>query len=244
MNLLPDNSFSLQISSKTYSVFRARRPEQAWPIEEMVQIKKRKLGNAILAAAQALFREKGYLGTRMAEIAAAVDTSVSNLYAYFPSKLHLFYEVYTPMLISRLMRLSNEARSIGDPRRRLRLIFLTLWRDLPRDDNGFARNLMEAIITAPEGMEKPHYPLNWLEEVTNDLIGSCLPRERQYLVEDRTIAFLSWMAFDGFVANLGKGEDRDIDRIVEHFTDMLMGGNESEVVESNPRSSRAPSSVS
>lgn len=210
----------------------------------MVQIKKKKLGSAILAAAQALFREKGYLGTRMAEIAAEVGTSVSNLYVYFPSKLHLFYEVYTPMVTSRLMRLSNEARSISDPRKRLQLIFRTLWRDLPRDDNGFARNLVQAIVTAPEEMEKPHYPLNWLEETTNDLIKSCLPEERHYLVEGKTIAFLSWMAFDGFVVNLGKGEDRDVDRIVEHFTDMLLGRDEAALAETNRPSRRVSSSGS
>ena len=192
----------------------------------MVQVKKKKLGNAILSADQSLFREKGFIGTRMTEIATAAGTSVANLYVYFPSKLHLFYEVYTPMVTSRMMRLSNEARSISDPRKRLQRVLLTLWRDIPQDDNGFARNLLQAIITAPEGMEKPHYPLIWLEEITNDLIKSCLPEHRQYLVEDRTISFLAWMAFDGFVANLGKGEDRDIGRIVEHFADMLIGADE------------------
>lgn len=194
-------------------------------IRSMVQVRKKKLGDAILVAAQALFREKGYLGTRMAEIAAEARTSVSNLYVYFPSKLHLVYEVYTPMVTSRMMRLANEAQSISDPQKRLKLIFRTLWRDLPQEDNGFARNLMQAIITAPEDMEKPHYPLNWLEEFTNDLIRSCLPPHRQFLIEDRTIAFLAWMAFDGFVANVGKGEDRDIEGVVEHFTDMLLGLN-------------------
>ncbi len=189
----------------------------------MVQTKKKKLGAAILAAAHDLFRAKGYLGTRMNEIAAAAGTSVSNLYVYFPSKLHLLYEVYTPMVTSRMMRLANESQSIKDPQKRLRLIFLTLWRDLPQADNGFARNLMQAIITSPDGLQKPHYPLNWLEEFTNNLIKSCLPEHRHFLVEDRTIAFLAWMAFDGFVANTGKDEDRDIEKVVVHFTDMLLG---------------------
>lgn len=78
-------------------------------------------------------------------------------------------------------------------------------------------------IAAAVGTEKPHYPLNWIEEFTNDLIRSCLPAERHFLVEDRTFAFLSWMAFDGFVASIGKGEERDVDRVVEHFTDLLPG---------------------
>ncbi|MDT8320411.1 MAG: TetR/AcrR family transcriptional regulator [Xanthomonadales bacterium] len=189
----------------------------------MVQVKKKKLEAAILDAARELFRVKGYLGTRMSEIAATAGTSVSNLYIYFPSKLHLLYEVYTPMVTSRMMRLANESQSIKDPEKRLRLIFLTLWRDLPREDNAFARNLMQAIITAPEGLEKPHHPLSWLEEFTNDLIKTCLPESRHFLVEDRTIAFLAWMAFDGFVANVNKEEDRDIEKLVVQFTDMLLG---------------------
>lgn len=190
----------------------------------MAQIKKKEMRQAILAAAYPLFRAKGYLKCRMNEIAAAAGTSVANLYVYFPSKLHLFYEVYSPIVTSRMMKLANEADSIGDPRKRLRLIFLTLWRDMPGEDNAFARNLMQAIVTAPAGVEKPHDPLRWLEGFTSNLIKACLPEHRHFLVKDSMISFLAWMAFDGFVANVSKGEDRDIDTIVEHFTDMLLGG--------------------
>jgi hypothetical protein len=31
------------------------------------------------------------------------------------------------------------------------------------------------------------------------------------------------MAFDGFTLNVGKNEERNIDLLVEHFVEMLMG---------------------
>jgi hypothetical protein len=42
-------------------------------------------------------------------------------------------------------------------------------------------------------------------------------------VKDTKISFLAWMAFDGFVVNVGKNEDRDMDTLVNHFADLLLG---------------------
>ena len=44
-----------------------------------------------------------------------------------------------------------------------------------------------------------------------------------FLFQDSTISFLVRMAFDGFAINVGRGEDRDFDKMVEHFADMLLG---------------------
>jgi hypothetical protein len=40
------------------------------------------------------------------------------------------------------------------------------------------------------------------------------------------MSFLSWMAFDGFVVNVGKHEARwrDMNALVDHFADMLFTG--------------------
>jgi AcrR family transcriptional regulator len=148
---------------------------------------------------------------------------VANLYVYFPSKLHLFYAVWTPMMKARMHKLADDARDIGDRRQRLRFIFLTLWRDIPREDNAFANNLIQAIATTTSDIEKPHDILKWCEDFLNDLIRECLPPQRQFLAMDTKISFLSWMAFDGFVVNVGKNEDRDMDTLVNHFSDLLLG---------------------
>lgn len=51
--------------------------------------KKRAAREAILAAARTCFHEKGFHGTTMADIAAAVDLSTQTVFNYFPSKDHL-----------------------------------------------------------------------------------------------------------------------------------------------------------
>jgi AcrR family transcriptional regulator len=192
----------------------------------MAQVKKNERRTAILSSASRLFREKGYLGCRMEEIASDAGTAVANLYVYFPSKLHLFYAVWTPLMQERMAKLADDARRIGDPRERLRFIFLTLWRDMPHEDNGFAKNLIEAIVTAAADVEKPHDILKWCEVFLNDLIQECLPPHRKFLALDTMMSFLSWMAFDGFVVNVGKHEarSRDMNALVDHFADMLLTG--------------------
>jgi AcrR family transcriptional regulator len=189
----------------------------------MAQVKKQQVRDAILRSAYELFKEKGYSQSTMAEIARAAGTSVANLYVYFPSKLTLFYEVYAPILASRLHLLADTAKQIADPEARLRHILLTLWRDIPHEDNGFARNLIQAIATSPPELEKPHGPLQWNVEFVNDLILGCLPAERRFMLKDSTVSFLAWMAFDGFALNIGREEERDFDKMVQHFAEMLLG---------------------
>lgn len=189
----------------------------------MAQVKKSKRRRAILASAARLFRKKGYLKCRMEEIAADAGTAVANLYVYFPSKLHLFYAVWTPMLQARMLKLGEDAREIVVPKDRLRFIFANLWRDIPRENNAFAKNLMQAVASTPGDVEKPHEILQWCEEFLSALIEECLPPKRKYVASDTNISFLSWMAFDGFTVNVGMDERRDMDTLVGHFVDLLVG---------------------
>jgi AcrR family transcriptional regulator len=190
---------------------------------QVAQTKKAEVREAILHNARALFGKRGYLKCRMEEIAGACGMSVSNLYVYFPSKVHLFYEVYTPMLVSRIMQLAKDARAIGDHHARLRFILLTLWRDLPAENNGFANYLIQAIVTSPADVEKPHEPLKYCEAFVTELIAECLSEDKKALVADGLFAFLAWMAFDGFAANIGKHEQRDVEIIADRVATMLIG---------------------
>ena len=189
----------------------------------MVQTKKKEVRDSILDCAYRLFRDKGYIQCSMSEIAREVGISASNIYIYFPSKIHLLYEIYTPLLTSRMMKLANDAHTIDDPEKRLRYIFKCIWQDIPSEDNGFARNLIQAIVTAPADLEKPHDSLKWCEDFLHKLILDCLPEERHFLMQDSMISFLTWMAFDGFTLNVGKNEERNIVALIDHFVEMLMG---------------------
>lgn len=189
----------------------------------MAQVKKQQVREAILASAYKLFKERGYNQTSMAAIAREAGTAVANIYVYFPTKMDLLYEEYMPRMTATLLQLGNEAKNISEPRKRLKYLLTTLWQDLPLENEGYSRNLMQAIALSPQDEEKPHGPLQWNVEFVHDLIRNCLPADRQHLLEDTSISFLIWMAFDGFAINVGRGESCDYDQLTNHLVAMLYG---------------------
>ena len=174
----------------------------------MAQVKKTAVRAAILAAAQRLFRTKGYIGTTLDEIAAAARTSRANIYVYYRSKFTLLYAVFVPWLQKRLENLEGEIAGIKDPGARMRHILTALWRDIPSQTNGFANNLMQALSTAARNERYSPDFLRAVEQRLADMIDACLPQEPQARVDSRALAHLAFMAFDGFAmhAHLKTGE--------------------------------------
>lgn len=189
----------------------------------MAQVKKSDVRERILLGAYETFRNKGYQNTQMTEIAKAAGVTPSNIYNYYASKFRLFYEVFSPILIARLERMAEDVRKLTTARERLRLILQTLWVDIPNEDNSFSHNLIQAIVTAPPESDKPHFLLKWCEDFVRDLIAESLPPEREGIMRDSSLAFLIWMAFDGFSVNAGRGEDRDMESLITSFVDLLLG---------------------
>lgn len=76
---------------------------------------------AIVDAALTAFGEKGFNGASMRDIARGADTSLSNLYNYFPSKSHLLAELLQRANDELLNRTSAAVRDAGGtPTARLR----------------------------------------------------------------------------------------------------------------------------
>ncbi len=115
----------------------------------MAQRKKDEVRAAILDAAFTLFTEQGYSETSIPVIARRAGFSTANVYIYFHSKIDILFTLYEPWLQERLDRFEASIRRIKDPRKRLERILMALWRDLPRESNGFANNVMQAVSTAP-----------------------------------------------------------------------------------------------
>lgn len=69
---------------------------------------------AILNAALAAFGEKGFNGASMRDVAGGAETSLSNLYNYFPSKSHLLAELLQAANDELLNRTSAAVRDAGD----------------------------------------------------------------------------------------------------------------------------------
>jgi AcrR family transcriptional regulator len=189
----------------------------------MVQVKKPAQREAILKRAFQLFQRKGFKKTTMAEIASASRMTVANIYVYFPSKLHLLYEIYEPLQKRQLETLAAEVRQIVAPRDKLRHLFYGLWQALPAENSGFANNLMQALADEPPGRGKINDLLTWCENFVTALIRECLPEERRALAADNRLAHLTFMAFDGFVINWRLGDIRDTEGIVDLVCDLLLG---------------------
>ena len=190
----------------------------------MVQVKKQEVHDAILASAYTLFRDKGYVDTTVAEIGRAAGVSASNIYVYFSSKLEILYAICEPWLRDRITQLRRELDGLVEPEERLRLIFRTLWLDLPGENNGFANNLMQALSTARPQDPYSRELLLWSETELTGLIRESLPPERAALVDGTYLAHIIFMAFDGFSINYKlKGPSERIDGIVELMVGLLLG---------------------
>jgi AcrR family transcriptional regulator len=167
----------------------------------MAQVKKTAGRDAILRAAADLFSRKGYHDATLREISAMASMSLSNVYVYFRSKYDIFFAINDPWIRSAFDLLEQDAILIADQRERLAHIVRTVWRDIPRAHNGFARNIMQALSEAPVNRKYDPTMLRWLESKLNRLLMSCMPEDRKPLFANRQIAHILMMAFDGFAIN-------------------------------------------
>ncbi|OWA37549.1 TetR family transcriptional regulator [Saccharibacillus sp. O16] len=74
----------------------------------MMQSKKDEVKKDIEAAALQTFFEKGFVETKMSDIADAIGISVGNIYTYFKNKKDLFYSVVPPILVDYLKKILVE----------------------------------------------------------------------------------------------------------------------------------------
>lgn len=190
----------------------------------MGQVKKPEMREAILRSAERLFSRKGYARTALSEIAAGAGSSTANLYVYFGSKLEILYAIYDPWLRERLWALEVRMAAQRDPRRKLRLLLRTLWRDIPAEKAGFVNNIMQAISSAtPRDRYKPNL-LRWMEEHLERMVRDALPPARRRVFGRARLAHLLVMAFDGFIIyhHLDPRSPLD-DATVEAVCTMLLG---------------------
>jgi AcrR family transcriptional regulator len=73
----------------------------------------------VLAAASRLFRAKGYRGTDMSHIAAAVDLARNSLYRYYPNKEHILVACVERDMTPFLQKIRALESAFPDPRARI-----------------------------------------------------------------------------------------------------------------------------
>jgi AcrR family transcriptional regulator len=164
----------------------------------MAQVKKKEIRNAILKSAEALFRQRGYNGATLRSIAKRADVSLANIYAYFSSKMDIFFELYGPWFRAWLEQLKQQALATSDPQERLQIIIRALWCDMPTEVNGMHINLLQAISSAlPDDYDSTLF--RWAEEKVADLLKGCLPPTRKLTSRQlQDMARILLLTGDGF----------------------------------------------
>jgi AcrR family transcriptional regulator len=165
----------------------------------MSQTKKKDVREAILAASFRLFSAQGYSDSSIPAIAREAGISTANVYVYFRSKLDILYTLYEPWLKERLDRLDRSLKRVGAPQERLERLLVILWRDLPRENNGFAKNIMQALSTTGGGDDYSPHLRELFQGRVAIWLADCLSVTK---AESEVIAGIVLMAFDGFAMNV------------------------------------------
>ncbi|MEO3435501.1 TetR/AcrR family transcriptional regulator [Inquilinus sp. CAU 1745] len=190
----------------------------------MAQVKKESVRQAILDSAFELITRQGYAATTLAQIARGAGIATSNVYVYFESKLGILFALSRPWLLDQLERLEAGAGDYSTSRDRLRGILLTVWDDLPSRDGGFAYNVMQALSSVTP---QDRYSTDLLTTVlarVSQLIRGCLPDGHPRRGDSDHLAYVVWMAFDGFAINRTlSGRPEGLDRMVELYCDIILG---------------------
>lgn len=190
----------------------------------MPQVKKSSVDTAILAAAFALFSEKGYRATSMPDIAARAGITPGNIYRYYRSKFELFYGVLEPWLDARLEALERDLCALDDGPDKLRRVLTFMWIDLPRAENNFELNLMQALAS-----KKPDEPysrdlLNASEKRIAAILEKSLPSPARHLLRADDLAHMMFMCHDGFVLNANLADETArIERMIEGVVGLVSG---------------------
>ncbi len=121
------------------------------------------------------------------------------MYVYFSSKLDMLFTIYGPWLQERLDKQERMLATIKDPQERLKRLLMALWRELPRESNGFANNVMQAVSTS--GADGDYSPKlrEFFQARVAGWIRSCMAIDER---EATLVASVLLMAFDGFAMNV------------------------------------------
>lgn len=190
----------------------------------MVQVKKAAIHDAINRSAFDLFSENGYSRTTVAQIAKQANITTSNFYRYYDTKLDVLFSVFAPWLRDHLDALEDRVAGIEDPRARLRSIFLGIWRDIPRADNGFNNNIIEALAAFSPDERYSKSLLLESEKRVSRMVAGCVPADRQSILGDNKLAHLMFMGGDGFAINVKLGgPSPPVEGIADMMCTLILG---------------------
>lgn len=167
----------------------------------MPQVKKEDIRLAILGASHALFLEKGYVDTTMVQIAKRAGISHANIYSYFTAKLQVFFCVYERWFKERIANLEADVMAAQGSPTRMRTLLRGLLVEMPKLDNGFSHNLVQALATVRAG--DPYDPslLQWFRERLSRMLAASAPSLARDGVRCERLVDMLVLTFDGCLVN-------------------------------------------
>jgi AcrR family transcriptional regulator len=189
----------------------------------VAQVKKKEVRDAILESARALFSRDGYHATTLSAIAKRAKLGVGNIYLYFPSKLHLLYEIYRPWFQAWMADLEAQVEALKAPQQKLEKLLVGLWHDFPAHNPGLANSLMEALSSNAAEEGKPNDLLAWTEREVTKCLAMILPEDKHHFLDGDDLAHVLMMAQDGFIINYRWGDVRSVDTFANKMSRMLFG---------------------
>jgi AcrR family transcriptional regulator len=189
----------------------------------VAQVKKKEVRDAILESARALFSRDGYHATTLSAIAKRAKLGVGNIYLYFPSKLHLLYEIYRPWFQAWMVDLETQVKALQTPQRKLEKLLVGLWHDFPAHNPGLANSLMEALSSNAAEGGKPNDLLAWTEREVTKCLATILPEDKHHLLDGDDLSHVLMMAQDGFIINYRWGDIRAVDAFAKKLSEAFLG---------------------
>ena len=187
-----------------------------------MQVKKDAVRDKIRTATMRLLERNRYLDTTIPKIAKKANVSPANIYRYYSSKFELFYDVLDPWLNAKFDAFKEQAIDVSDPKERFELTLRFMWIDLPKADNCFLINLIEALASKREKDRYSRDLLLALERRIEKILESCLGENSSAHPGLADATHLIFMAHDGFVLNTRLAEDHlRIERLISLLSDLF-----------------------
>jgi AcrR family transcriptional regulator len=178
----------------------------------------------VLAAAAAVFAERGFHKASVRDVVAAAGISLAGLYHYFPSKAGLLYEITARAFDSLLARL--EAAPPGPPRERLTTFVrnhLSFFLSRPHE----MKVLVRETESLPEGLEaelaeKKRRYYQRCQGILRELDGGRRGEEELRLATLALFGMLNW-TYSWYRPERDGSPERLTERLLGLFLDGFLG---------------------
>ncbi len=182
--------------------------------------------NKILASAQKIFAQKGYVKCTMSDVAINARVGIGTLYNYFKNKDEMLQLCIQKMIADEIQTIEEESNKFSDPLDKIKYFFdehFSLLQSKPH-----VARLLLIELRQSEGFYKrnPTYnPLNYYLEFYTKVFQEAITQKKLRKVDARTLAYIVVGTQELiFLQWLIHGKEMKIENLLTHMGDILKQG--------------------